>query len=284
MLQPPVPSLPPMAPASGSADHAVSGARSGRQVLPLAAAGFWTRLAGHGDDDSCPRGPGTPRWRRACSGECTCRAHGVTLVVGEWCWATRPRSEYSQRGQFHSPHSHVLPSRCHTAAAPSVSVRADLCRPQHRPQVLRPRGEPKSAEGAAGRPGTRSQPSTHGLARGSGAFKAAAGLPATDERRLDDSGSRRTRPPAPASTPAAVSRIRCWSRQQQPGDGPRERVRHGQTAGLLGGILPQGVLVEGFGGRRHHLQVPKRGTLRCPLRGGWGAAKGGSFANSPRSR
>ena len=60
------------------------------------------------------------------------------LVVGEWCWATRPRSEHSQRGQFHSPHCHVLPSRCHTAAAPSVSVRADLCRPQHRPQVLRP--------------------------------------------------------------------------------------------------------------------------------------------------
>ena len=105
MLQPPVPSLPPMAPASGSADHAVSGARSGRQVLPLAAAGFWTRLAGHEDDDSCPRDPGTPRWRRACSGECTCRAHGVALVVGEWCWCsrvTRPRSECSQRGRFHS--------------------------------------------------------------------------------------------------------------------------------------------------------------------------------------
>ena len=138
MLQPPVPSLPPMAPALGSADHAVSGARSGCQVLPLAAGGFWTRLAGHGDDDSCPRDPVTPRWRRACSGECTCCANGVALVVGEWCWATRPRSEYSQRGQFHSPHSHVLPSWCHTAAAPSVSVRADLCRPQHRPQVLRP--------------------------------------------------------------------------------------------------------------------------------------------------
>ena len=82
MLQPPVPSLPPTAPAPGSADHAVSGARSGRQVLPLAAAGFWTRLAGHGDDDSCPRGPGTPRWRRACSGECTCRARG--LALGGW--------------------------------------------------------------------------------------------------------------------------------------------------------------------------------------------------------
>ena len=45
-----------------------------------------------------------------------------------------------------------------------------------------------------------------------------------------------------------------------------------RLSGLLGGILPQGVLVEGFGGRRHHLQVPKRGTLRFPLRGGWGAA------------
>ena len=140
MLQPPVTSLPPMAPAPGSADHAVSGARSGCQVLPLAAGGFWTRLAGHGGDGSCPRDPGTPRWRiRA---RVSARAVPVDwlLVVGEWCWATRPRSEYSQRGQFHSPHSHVLPSRCHTAAAPSVSVRADLCRPQHRPQVLRPRG------------------------------------------------------------------------------------------------------------------------------------------------
>ena len=227
MLQPPVPSLPPMAPASGSADHAVSGARSGRQVLPLAAAGFWTRLAGHGDDDSCPRDPGTPRWRRACSGECTCRARGLALggwrvVLGDAAevrvFSTRPIS---------FPRTHVLPARCHKAAASPASVRAELCRPQHRPQVLRPRGEPKSAEGAAGRPGARTQPSTHGLARGSGAFEAAVGLPATDERRLDDSGSRLTRPPAPASTPGAVSRIRCWSRQQPPGDGPRERVRHG---------------------------------------------------------
>ena len=102
MLQPPVTSLPPMAPAPGSADHAVSGARSGRQVLPLAAAGFWTRLADHGDDGSCPRDPGTPRWRiRA---RVSARAVPVDwlLVVGEWYWSTRPRSEYSQRGQFHS--------------------------------------------------------------------------------------------------------------------------------------------------------------------------------------
>eukprot|EP01045_Picozoa_sp_COSAG04_P037505 COSAG04_NODE_9609_length_847_cov_129.219251_1_plen_58_part_10 len=35
--------------------------------------------------------------------------------------------------------------------------------------------------------GKRSQPSTHGLARGSGAFVTAGGLLATDERRLDDS-------------------------------------------------------------------------------------------------
>ena len=102
MLQPPVPSLPPMAPALGSADHAVSGARSGRQVLPLAAGGFWTRLAGHGGDGSCPRDPGTPRWRiRA---RVSARAVPVDwlLVVGERCWATRPRSECSQRGRFHS--------------------------------------------------------------------------------------------------------------------------------------------------------------------------------------
>ena len=118
------------------------------------------------------------------------------------------------------PRTHVLPARCHKAAASPASVRADLCRPQHRPQVLRPRGEPKSAEGAAGRPGKRSQPSTHGLARGSGAFAAAGDNPVTDERRLDDSGSRLTRPPTPASTAGAVSRIRCWSRQQPPGDGP----------------------------------------------------------------
>eukprot|EP01045_Picozoa_sp_COSAG04_P037506 COSAG04_NODE_9609_length_847_cov_129.219251_2_plen_190_part_01 len=190
MLQPPVPSLPPMAPASGSADHAVSGARSGRQVLPLAAGGFWTRLAGHGDDDNCPRDPGTPRWRRACSGECTCRAHGVALVVGEWCWCsrvTRPRLECSQRGRFHShaptsfQHDATRLLRPQRASGPTSAALSTA----HR--CSDPRGEPKSAEGTGGRPGTRSQPSTHGLARGSGAFVTAGGLLATDERRLDDS-------------------------------------------------------------------------------------------------
>ena len=220
MLQPPVTSLPPMAPAPGSADHAVSGARSGCQVLPLAAGGFWTRLAGHRGDDSCPRDPGTPRWRMRARVSARAVPVDWLLVVGEWCWATRPRSEHSQRGQFHFPHSHVLPSRCHTAAAPSVSVRADLCRPQHRPQVLRPPRRAQVSRRVAGRPGTRSQPSTHGLARGSGAFGAAVGLPATDVWRLDDSGSRLTRPPTPASTPAAVSRIRCWRPSSRQGTGP----------------------------------------------------------------
>ena len=105
MLQPPVPSLPPMAPALGSADHAVSGARSGRQVLPLAAAGFWTRLAGHGDDDSCPRDPGTPRWRMRARVSARAVPVDWLLVVGEWRWGSRvarPRSECSQRGRFHS--------------------------------------------------------------------------------------------------------------------------------------------------------------------------------------
>ena len=102
MLQPPVPSLPPMAPASGSADHAVSGARSGRQVLPLAAGGFWTRLAGHGGDGSCPRDPGTPRWRMRARVSARAVPVDWLLVVGERCWATRPRSECSQRGRFHS--------------------------------------------------------------------------------------------------------------------------------------------------------------------------------------
>ena len=146
--------------------------------------------------------------------------------------------------------------------------------PRHGAEVLPPPGGGPwraSDHGQTGA-GKRTQPSTHVLTRGSGAFGATTVLPATDERRLDDSGSHLARPPTPASTPAAVSRIRCWSRQPPPGGGARERVRHGQTAGLLGGILPQGVLVEGFGGRRHHLQVPKRGTLRFPLRGGWGAA------------
>ena len=67
--------------------------------------------------------------------------------------------------------------------------------------------------------------------------------------------------PNPLLEPPAAARGRA-----------REGVRCAKFAGLLGGILPQGVLVEGFGGRRHHLQVPKRGTLRFPLRGGWGAA------------
>ena len=176
---------------------------------------------------------------------------------------------WSNRGTFRRDHTSGDSRRRHGGASAPCSSATPWRR-----------GSPPTWRGAVGRAsdhsqrgaGKRTQPSTHGLARGSGAFAAAGGLPATDERRLDDSGSRLTRPPTPASTAAAVSRIRCWSRQQQPGDGPRERVRHGQTAALLGGILPQGVLVEGFGGRRHHLQVPKRGTLRFPLRGGWGAA------------
>ena len=56
--------------------------------------------------------------------------------------------------------------------------------------------------------------------------------------------------PNPLLEPPAAARGRA-----------REGVRCAKFAGLLGGILPQGVLVEGFGGRRHHLQVPKRGTL-----------------------
>ena len=146
--------------------------------------------------------------------------------------------------------------------------------PRHRAEVLLPPGggQWRASDHSQRGAGKRRQPSTHGLVRGAGAFAAAGGLPATDERRLGDSGSRLTRPPAPASTAGAVSRIHCWSRQQPPGDGPRERVRHGQTAALLGGILPQGVIVEGVGGRRQHAQPPERGTLPLPLRGGWGAA------------
>ena len=102
MLQPPVPSLPPMAPASGSADHAVSGARSGCQMLPLAAAGFWTRLAGHGGDGSRPRDPGTPHWRMRARLSARAVPMERLLVVVERCWATWPRSECSQRGRFHS--------------------------------------------------------------------------------------------------------------------------------------------------------------------------------------
>ena len=103
MLQPPVTSLPPMAPAPGSADHAVSGARSGCQVLPLAAGGFWTRLAGHGGDDSCPRDPGTPRWRMRARVSARTVPVDWLLVVGEWCWATRPRSEYRNAANSFPP-------------------------------------------------------------------------------------------------------------------------------------------------------------------------------------
>ena len=101
--------------------------------------------------------------------------------------------------------------------------------PRHGAEVLPPPGggQWRASDHSQTEAGKRSQPSTHGLARGSGAFAAAGVLPATDERRLDDSGSRLTRPPTPASTAGAVSQIRCWSRQQPPGDGLRERVRHG---------------------------------------------------------
>jgi hypothetical protein len=94
--------------------------------------------------------------------------------------------------------------------------------PRHGAEVLLPPGggQWRASDHSQRGAGKRSQPSTHGLARGSGGFAAAGGLLATDKRRLDDSGSRLTRPPTPASTAAAVSRVRCWSRQQQPGDGP----------------------------------------------------------------
>eukprot|EP01045_Picozoa_sp_COSAG04_P012674 COSAG04_NODE_863_length_9800_cov_12.998248_1_plen_194_part_00 len=85
MLQPPVTSLPPMAPASGSADHVVSGARSGRQVLPLAAAGCrWLLDAPRrsGGRRQLPSRPRNPTLAHACSRECTCRARG--LALGGW--------------------------------------------------------------------------------------------------------------------------------------------------------------------------------------------------------
>ena len=82
MLQPPVPSLPPMAPASGSADHAVSGARSG--YLSIAAGCRWLldaprRSRGRRQLPSTPR---NPTLAHACSRECTCRARG--LALGGW--------------------------------------------------------------------------------------------------------------------------------------------------------------------------------------------------------
>ena len=94
--------------------------------------------------------------------------------------------------------------------------------PRHGAEVLPPpgAGQWRASDHSQMGAGKRTQPSTHGLARGSGAFEAAVGLPATDERRLDDSGSRLTRPPTPASTPAAVSRIRCWRPSSRQGTGP----------------------------------------------------------------
>ena len=178
-----------------------------------------------------PSRPRNPTLAHMCSGECTCRARG--LALGGWRVVLGDEAEvraFSTRPISFPP----LPR-------PSITVPHGCCALSERPGrplpssapptgAQTPRRQPKSAEGAAGRPGTRSQPSTHGLARGSGAFAAGGSLPATDERRLDDSSSRLTRPPTPASTAGAVSRIRCWSRQQQPGDGARERVRHGQSS------------------------------------------------------
>ena len=147
MLQPPVPSLPPMAPASGSADHAVSGARSGRQVLPLAAAGFWTRLAGHGDDDSCPRDPGTPRWR--------IRARvSARAVPMEWLWwlesgVGAPGSR--GRGQSALNAANFIP----THPRPSITMPQGCCVPSERPGRPLPPSAPPSdpAESASQRKG-----------------------------------------------------------------------------------------------------------------------------------
>ena len=132
--------------------------------------------------------------------------------------------------------------------------------------------------------GKRSQPEGGRQAHSAEHARARAGLrglrggrrPPSDRR---EAPRRQRQPPDPAADTCEHAG-RCQPNpllepQQPPGDGARERVRCAKFAGLLGGILPQGVLVEGFGGRRHHLQVPKRGTLRFPLRGGWGAAGGG---------
>ena len=139
------------------------------------------------------------------------------------------------------------------------------------------RGSPPTWRGAV--EGKRAQPDGGRQAQSAEHARARAGLrglrggrrPPCDRR---EAPRRQRQPPDPAADtcehggrcqpnpllePPAAARGRA-----------REGVRCAKFAGLLGGILPQGVLVEGFGGRRHHLQVPKRGTLRFPLWGGWG--------------
>ena len=81
MLQPPVPSLPPMAPALGSADHV---SRCSQWVSSIATGCRWLldaprRSRGRRQLPSRPR---NPTLAHACSGECTCRARG--LALGGW--------------------------------------------------------------------------------------------------------------------------------------------------------------------------------------------------------
>ena len=171
MLQPPVPSLPPMAPALGSADHAVSGARSGCQVLPLAAGGFWTRLAGHGGDGSCPQDPGTPRWRMRARVSARAVPVDWLLVVGEWCLATRPISLLPlPRPSITTPHSCCAlserPGRPLPSSAPPTGAQTRAESPSQRKgqlaglahAVSRARTGSRGAPGPSGRPAASRRP------------------------------------------------------------------------------------------------------------------------------
>ena len=85
--------------------------------------------------------------------------------------------------------------------------------------------------------------------------------------------------------PAAILDTRCehprqrgqlnqrLSHRRQRGDGWLEHAGHGQTAGLLGGIVPPVIVDEGMGARRHPAPVPRHGAEVLPPPGG-GAVEG----------
>jgi len=117
--------------------------------------------------------------------------------------------------------------------------------------------------------GTCTHPSTHGASVGF------LGLEGSCHRPRDRRGASRSQ-----RQPAATLDARCEHPRQrgqlnptqepsaQRGDGWLEHAGRGQTAGLLGGIVPPVIVDEGMGARRHPAPVPRHGAEVLPPPGG----------------
>ena len=95
--------------------------------------------------------------------------------------------------------------------------------------------------------------------------------------------------------PAAILDTRCehprqrgqlnqrLSHRRQRGDEWLEHAGHGQTAGLLGGIVPPVIVDEGMGARRHPAPVPRHGAEVLPPPGGGSGGQAITARRGPAS-